>query len=905
MKKFIVLVLTVILIIFSFAEIYANDSYNSGSISNSAGSYANISAGDSVNNSASDAIDGSDGDYNRIFKDMDMEAIYEEAVSRLFALGIVNGNGAGEFRPNDALTREEFAIIMVRASGLEDEAELLKGTTGFPDIDIGRYSSGYINAAVNKGYIGSMPDGTFNPYRPVTYAQVLTVIIRALGYSDGDLQGIWPANYIGKARSLGLVKDLQLNGNDSVPRWAATILINRLLDTDIKVASSSQQAKTFGEASEVCSNSECIILGNINTNINLKENQILTDKGIFYIDDVNYISSVNYISNVDYIDEDYLNNRVYLDDRVNLDLGKKYRLAIVNNKVVWASSLINEISKITVSSFVDNKIEYYQSNWMTGYMTLSENTVYYYHGAVQSIDKIQSILKQNSSIIFACNKDKDRYEYAVIFDPVYSRPEVKRDNEAKISSIGSIGSIHIDSGSIPVIKNGEVISIMNIKYGDVVYEATDVWGGHKYILVLEQKVFGNITGVMPNIMAANALELDGKAYDLSSSFNRNKLDGRKNSFVVGDSVIALLGINGEVVDILHPDNITAFEYAFVLNYSTLIPASDSSKGRTYTVKLFLEDGSKATYHTNVDPSGMKGKFVTYERISNQKISLEVQDNVSDNIKNNFITVPDFYTECIILGNSQTFDYLSENQVITDLGILYNISNEARLELGNKYRVAIDGDCILMVDGKMKSLDKVTVSSAIDTYISGKKEDKFIDMILPQKTAYYYNGIKQDYNNLKDILNSNSSIIFSYNDDKTGYEYGIIFDPVYSKPIVNRSGYTATVKAGSIELTGVDTIVKNDRIIERSDICSGDVVYEVADIWGRSRYVLVVDKKVKGVITAITPNILSPKYIQIDNINYQLDKNMDFSKIKGKSGFMKTGTRVTLLLGYNGKVVDIL
>ena len=208
---------------------------------------------------------------------------------------------------------------------------------------------------------------------------------------------------------------------------------------------------------------------------------------------------------------------------------------------------------------------------------------------------------------------------------------------------------------------------------------------------------GRITGIIPNIIAASGLEIDKVPYNFERQLQQEQDKRGKGSFSVGDSVAALLGINGEIVDILNPDEIGASEYAFLLNYDIPIPASGTLKSATYNVRLFLENGSRVTYKTNTDPSGMKGRFVKFARIDSKTVSLELPDTVDESIKRNFASIEGFYSECIIFGNSRTFDYLSENQVLTDAGILYNVSNEPVLELGNKYRAVIDGDYILLVD----------------------------------------------------------------------------------------------------------------------------------------------------------------------------------------------------------------
>ena len=60
---------------------------------------------------------------------------YEEAVARLSLLEILTGYKDGTFKPEDQITRAEFAAVAVRAKGLEATAQASKGLpTGFSDV---------------------------------------------------------------------------------------------------------------------------------------------------------------------------------------------------------------------------------------------------------------------------------------------------------------------------------------------------------------------------------------------------------------------------------------------------------------------------------------------------------------------------------------------------------------------------------------------------------------------------------------------------------------------------------------------------------------------------------------------------------------------------------------------------
>ena len=69
---------------------------------------------------------------------------YEEAAAVLGALNIMIGDHEGKFRPNDNVTRAEFAKIAVCALGLEEVAESSKGVSNFPDVSVDYWANGFM-----------------------------------------------------------------------------------------------------------------------------------------------------------------------------------------------------------------------------------------------------------------------------------------------------------------------------------------------------------------------------------------------------------------------------------------------------------------------------------------------------------------------------------------------------------------------------------------------------------------------------------------------------------------------------------------------------------------------------------------------------------------------------------------
>jgi hypothetical protein len=149
-----------------------------------------------------------------------------DAVAKLEALGIAKGID-GKWMPELPVTRAQFAAFAVRLVGLEKVAGYMKGATKFADVPADHWASGYINVAVAKKLVLGLPDGTFRPEEPITFAQAATMLGRALGYVN--LPGDWPGNYMIVASEKNLFAGVTFTAGDVVNRGDMAIMLANAL----------------------------------------------------------------------------------------------------------------------------------------------------------------------------------------------------------------------------------------------------------------------------------------------------------------------------------------------------------------------------------------------------------------------------------------------------------------------------------------------------------------------------------------------------------------------------------------------------------------------------------------------------------------------------------------------------
>jgi L-ascorbate metabolism protein UlaG (beta-lactamase superfamily) len=92
--------------------------------------------------------------------------------------GVLSGYEDGTFRPNQAITRQEAAVMVARLVGWSENPD---GANKFKDrADIAGWSVGAVGAAAEGSLISGYPDGTFRPLMPITRAEAVVVLEKTL-----------------------------------------------------------------------------------------------------------------------------------------------------------------------------------------------------------------------------------------------------------------------------------------------------------------------------------------------------------------------------------------------------------------------------------------------------------------------------------------------------------------------------------------------------------------------------------------------------------------------------------------------------------------------------------------------------------------------------------------------------
>ncbi|MDT0124525.1 S-layer homology domain-containing protein [Paenibacillus sp. RRE4] len=169
------------------------------------------------------------------------------AVNDMASRMVINGINDAAFNPNEAITRAEFAAIIVRGLGLK----LGKGSQPFNDVTSKDWYFSAIKTAASYELINGFADGTFRPNDTITREQAMTLIARAMKltglaeqytnlesdqilsiFKDATNAGNWAKNDIALTIKAGLISgrgEDRLAAKANVTRAEVAALIQRLL----------------------------------------------------------------------------------------------------------------------------------------------------------------------------------------------------------------------------------------------------------------------------------------------------------------------------------------------------------------------------------------------------------------------------------------------------------------------------------------------------------------------------------------------------------------------------------------------------------------------------------------------------------------------------------------------------
>lgn len=139
-----------------------------------------------------------------VFKDVSSQAWYADAVRDAAAYGLMHGVSAEQFEPEAEMERAMFVTMLSRLAVMLEPDTVIDGGNAFADVDVAAYYARAVAWAVENEIVRG-ENGLFNPNRPITRAEMITMLYRCaqlfgvleqeqtpqLNFSDADMVEPW------------------------------------------------------------------------------------------------------------------------------------------------------------------------------------------------------------------------------------------------------------------------------------------------------------------------------------------------------------------------------------------------------------------------------------------------------------------------------------------------------------------------------------------------------------------------------------------------------------------------------------------------------------------------------------------------------------------------------------------
>lgn len=550
----------------------------------------------------------------------------DEAVI-LYNLGIIGDAPDKTFRPDDLITRAEFAGWLAGADNIDRSPY----TNTFSDVSEENPNAESIASLAAAEIMIGNGDGTFSPDKPINTEEALKSVLVLLGYrSYAEAAGGYPNGYL----KVGYDKDL-LNGVASpLTRSGAAVLIYNAMLTNVMepngvsgngVIYGENENKTLLYKTRKIIKSTGIVTANEITDL---EGGSGTAKGTVMIDGIGY--------------EDVTGSAQKM-------LGKKSEFYYKDNdiaEIVYIRAAkrtsTEALDSENIESFDGNILRYYKGSKIVNYK-ISPMADVIYNGKVLDYSKNDVLFMDENGVrsyygtIELFDNDNNG-QYDVVNIHAYHNMIVNStrnlDNETgkipsdwfEIADKNGI-TVKIDPEKSFSIKdiNGKDIPWTNIAENDVFALAQSKDGQYIEMILCDNVITGEITSISRDEEKYSAV-IDGKTYEIRQSTGFYCVDQTEDTIGLtsGDKAFFTLDISGKIALAKDKSVNTGFAYGLIINY---LVSDDGGEVRIKLMRANEEiDFIPVENKVTIDGASYKGTEQVMQRITEVSKSLNGTDN---------------------------------------------------------------------------------------------------------------------------------------------------------------------------------------------------------------------------------------------------------------------------------------
>lgn len=654
------------------------------------------------------------------------ETRYADAVRVLSALNIMNGDGDGNYRPNDTIVRSEVTKMVIHALGLEDAAASAQGLSKYPDVPTNHWANGYINIATSQGIVVGDDTGYFRPNDEITYAEAMTIIVRALGYEKAaEAKGGFPQGYLVVGSDNGISKNVSGSAYKTIARGEVALMTQNALEAklmeitgygdDVKYEVTD---KTLLKDKLDVTKSEGQIVAIEDTSLDGPSN---LSAGQLKIGDTVYDSEQNFNNLLGFNVEYYVKETKTSDNSIILALPKKEK----NSSITIDAKLFEDLTTKN-----ENKvIEYYkqESDKKTSNATLEKEAKLIYNGKYEEMsDELLNMEDKSGKVVLLDTDRNGKYDIAFVTE-YYNMVVEEVSASGKIIDKYGAPAIKLDADdddmNFTITKGYEELKPTDLNEYDVLSVAASKDKKLYSIVVTNASVEGKVTGV-----SSDAVYINGEKYEVAKNYD--------SEIAVSTEGVFYLDVDGRIAA-----SDTTVQVSN--NYAYLVKAyADMNTDEVAKFKIFTKKGEEKVVEASekIRFNGKSGNLATdivkqLNEGGNTEKQLITYSLNSDGKLVSLNTAKDNTSNGAVDKNNFTKNYvLSNAKYNAKLGTIGNVKVDE-----NTVIFDIPSDAKDISDYSMASLSMFEDEQKYDVVVFDRTEDFYAKAIIVTNATFQTNA----------------------------------------------------------------------------------------------------------------------------------------------------------------------
>ncbi len=433
------------------------------------------------------------------------------------------------------ITRGEFADIAARLY-FEGIIPSENATSPFTDVGTGHHNFKGIYTLSKLGII-SGNGGVFRPDDSITFAEVITIILKSIGYDlIAESNGGWPSGYLYTATINGILNNVSVTEGNPTGADALEMLFNSLFLETMEVEKIENDGPVYKKTGK------SILTGKFNA---VKLNGVVTDDGFMSFDNQgktenNIIRLKDGDGNVTSL---YTTENIFGCFGKNCDAYAKYNKETDTYELLYISVSSNaSVTSVEGRDIIKKStsyIEYEIDKETAKSKTINFSSPYVFlNGKKVTSFNAQMLKPENGFLEFVDNESDGKAD--VIFIWNFDFTDVVENVDAQSVSLrkNPVNNIPLDEENTAVrfIKEGKLIDYSEVLKDNVLSVCKADIGGMKiyFAYVSTQKVKGTVTSVEDK----ERITIETVTYDLSpvvisdTAFFAKAKIGESNTFYI-------------------------------------------------------------------------------------------------------------------------------------------------------------------------------------------------------------------------------------------------------------------------------------------------------------------------------------------------------------------------------------